>query len=71
MHSKRQCLIGIILKSQKVSKSKERAKRRVGRARSKKEGKRRAWEGAAQKEGSSAAMAVSLILRLKQRQNVA
>ena len=30
----------------RANKSKERAKRRVGRARSKKEGKRRAWEGA-------------------------
>ena len=43
------------------SKSKERAKRRVWRARSKKEGKRRAWEPP-QKEGSSAAMAPTIMV---------
>ena len=44
----------------RANKSKERAKRRVGRARSKKEGKRRAWEGAPQKEGSLAAMVMDI-----------
>ena len=53
---------------ERASKSKEWAKRRVGRARSKKEGKKRAWEGAPSppppppKEGSSAAMAETVFI---------
>ena len=63
MHNKRKTVLDRYNSEKpkgRASKSKERAKRRVGRARSKKEGKRRAWETPPPpppppKEGSSAA----------------
>ena len=69
MHNKRQCLIGIILNSQKGGQvsQKRGQKGGLGGARSKKEGKRRVWEDPpppppTQKEGSLAAMVTTLHL---------